>query len=41
MNALCHDDPRHEDPRIAAIVLPFEQLSPEKLPQLGQIYIAG
>ena len=30
--------PRHADPRIAAIVLLFEQLSPERLPQLAQIY---
>ena len=30
--------PRHEDPRIAAIVGLFEQLSPERLPQLAQIY---
>ena len=29
---------RHGDPRIAAIVLLFEQLSAEKLPQLAQIY---
>jgi steroid Delta-isomerase len=32
--------PRHEDPRIAAIVVLFEQLSPERLPQLAQIYTA-
>jgi steroid Delta-isomerase len=31
---------RHEDPRIAAIVALFEQLSAEKLPQLAQIYTA-
>lgn len=30
--------PRHDDPRIAAIVRLFEQLSPERLPQLAQIY---
>lgn len=30
--------PRHDDPRVAAIVLLFEQLSPERLPQLAQIY---
>lgn len=30
--------PRNQDPRIAAIVQLFEQLSAEKLPQLAQIY---
>lgn len=30
--------PRHDDARIAAIVGLFEQLSPESLPQLAQIY---
>ena len=30
--------PRHDDARIAAIVRLFEQLSPERLPQLAQIY---
>ncbi len=32
--------PRHEDPRIARIVELFEQLSPEGLPRLAEIYTA-
>jgi len=31
--------PRHEDPRIARIIELFEQLSPEALPRLVEIYI--
>jgi ketosteroid isomerase-like protein len=30
--------PRHDDPRIARIIDLFEQLSPEGLPRLAQIY---
>ncbi len=32
---------RHEDPRIARIVELFEQLSPEGLPRLGEVYTEG
>jgi hypothetical protein len=30
--------PRHDDPRIAAIITLFEELAPGRLPQLAQIY---